>query len=68
MIPAFDETESYISDNRVYSVLLGDAVPTELHGTTNEDEFNHYSIMATIENNWDLGNLGLGDKDAKAFY
>lgn len=66
--PAFDETESYFSNNRVFSILLGDAVPVALHGTTNDTSYNHYSIMATVENNWDLGNLGLGDKSAKAFF
>ncbi|TVY85417.1 putative acid phosphatase [Lachnellula suecica] len=64
----FDETETYLSDNRVFSVLIGDAVPTSLHGTTNDTAFNHYSIMATVENNWDLGNLGEGDEDASVFF
>lgn len=52
----------------MFSVLLGDAVPEELHGTTNDTSYNHYSIMATVENNWDLGNLGLNDKSATAFF
>jgi len=65
---AFDETESYTSDNKVFSVLLGDAVPSSLHGTTKADKYNHYSAMATVENNWDLGNLGLADKTAAAFF
>ncbi|KAH8684324.1 phosphoesterase family-domain-containing protein [Tricladium varicosporioides] len=64
----FDETENYFSNNRVWSVLLGDAIPTSLHGTTNSTKFNHYSIMATVEKNWGLGNLGEGDKDANAYF
>ncbi|KAH8586538.1 phosphoesterase family-domain-containing protein [Bisporella sp. PMI_857] len=64
----FDETENYFSDNRVFSILLGDAVPPELHGTTNDEEFNHYSIMSTVEANWGLGNLGEHDEDAAVFY
>ncbi|KAE8453302.1 hypothetical protein EG329_011369 [Mollisiaceae sp. DMI_Dod_QoI] len=60
----FDETECYICRNRVFSVLLGDAVPLSLQGTTNATAFNHYSIMSTVEENWNLGNLGL--KDAAA--
>ncbi|CZT04846.1 related to phosphate-repressible acid phosphatase precursor [Rhynchosporium graminicola] len=65
---AFDETESYSSDNKVFSLLLGDVVPASAHGTTSSSSYNHYSQMATVEQNWDLENLGLGDKDAAAFY
>ncbi|TVY47873.1 Phosphate-repressible acid phosphatase [Lachnellula occidentalis] len=64
----FDETANYFSDNTVFSVLVGDAVPESLHGTTNDTAYNHYSIMSTVENNWDLGNLGEGDADANAFF
>jgi len=64
----FDETESYTSDNKVFSVLLGDAVSSSLHGTTKSTKYNHYSSLATVENNWDLGNLGLEDETATAFF
>jgi len=64
----FDETANYFIPNRVFSVLLGDAIPESAHGTTIDGKFNHYSIMATVQKNWDLGNLGLHDKDAAAFY
>lgn len=64
----FDETESYFSSNDVFSVLLGDAVPASLHGTSNSTYFNHYSIMSTVEDNWSLGNLGEGDKSAAHFF
>ena len=67
-IPAFDETASYTSNNQVFSVLLGDAVPASAQGTTDDTAYNHYSQMATVENNWDLGDLGLGDASAAAFY
>lgn len=65
---AFDETESYTSNNNVYSILLGDAIPSELIGSTNDTAFNHYSQMATVEKNWGLGNLGLGDSTATPFF
>ena len=65
---AFDETESYTSNNDVFTVLLGDAVPASKQGTTDNTAYTHYSIMATVENNWDLGNLGLGDQGATPFY
>jgi hypothetical protein len=64
---AFDETESYTSNNQVFSVLLGDAVPTSIQGTTDDTSYNHYSQMSTVENNWSLGNLGLGDASTTSF-
>ena len=66
--PAFDETDNYFIPNKVFSVLLGDAVPPEAHGSTNDTEFSHYSILATVEENWSLGSLGLNDQKASAFY
>lgn len=65
---AFDETESYTSDNDVFSVLLGDAVPSSSHGTTDGTEYTHYSMLSTVENNWDLDNLGQGDVGAATFF
>lgn len=64
---AFDETASYTSNNQVFSVLLGDAVPTAMQGTTDDTSYNHYSQMSTVEDNWSLGNLGLGDASAASF-
>ena len=65
---AFDETENYFSNNRVFSVLLGDAVPQAKRGSKDGTEYNHYSIMATVEKNWELGDLGKHDAKAVPFY
>jgi hypothetical protein len=65
---AFDETERYFIPNRVFSVLLGDAVPSSAWGTTDDTPYDHYSMAATVEDNWDLGNLGLNDVRATTFY
>ena len=65
---AFDETESYTSTNDVFAVLLGDAVPTSSQGTTDGTAYTHYSMLSTVENNWDLGNLGQGDVGAATFF
>ena len=43
-------------------------MPKNRHNTTDGRSYNHYSIMATVENNWDLGNLGLNDEKANAFF
>jgi len=37
----FDENESYSTQNRVLSVLLGDSVPADLVGTTDSHFCNH---------------------------
>lgn len=65
---AFDETESYTSNNQVFSFLLGDAVPASSEGTSDSNSYDHYSQMATVENNWSLGNLGLNDASATPFF
>jgi hypothetical protein len=49
---------NYLNDNRVFTILLDDALPEELNGLTNAMEFNHYSILATVGRNWGLGNSG----------
>ncbi|KAL9054526.1 MAG: hypothetical protein Q9162_004082 [Coniocarpon cinnabarinum] len=54
----FDETETYTEQNRVFSLLLGDAVPTELHGTNDDTFYTHYSELSTVEANWNLDTLG----------
>ncbi|TVY50119.1 Acid phosphatase [Lachnellula occidentalis] len=64
----FDETEVQSGVNRVFSVLLGDAIPASAQGTTDGTAYNHYSQMATVEKNWGLGDLGLGDASAAAFF
>ncbi|EIM90179.1 uncharacterized protein STEHIDRAFT_145314 [Stereum hirsutum FP-91666 SS1] len=57
----FDENETYGVENRVYSLLLGGAVPSSLKGTTDSTFYSHYSSLSTVEANWDLPALGRGD-------
>ncbi|KAN0110208.1 acid phosphatase [Hyaloscypha variabilis] len=63
----FDENETYSIQNRVFSVLLGDAIPAELEGTTDDNYYNHYSEISTVEANWDLYTLGRWDVGANVF-
>ena len=65
---AFDETERYYIPNIVFSVLLGDAVPDSKWDTKDDTKYDHYSMLATVESNWDLGDLGLNDGGARKFY
>lgn len=64
----FDETENYFIPNKVFSILLGDAIPASAKGTTDNTAYTHYSQLATVERNWGLGNLGLNDVGATPFF
>jgi len=63
----FDENHTYTIGNRVFSMLLGGAVPRNLVGTTDSQYYNHYSDIATVEANWDLHTLGRWDVGANVF-
>lgn len=63
----FDESETYPKSNRVFSILLGDAVPDSLVGTTDSHWYNHYSEISTVEANWNLHTLGRFDVGANVF-
>ncbi|KAI1847526.1 hypothetical protein JX265_000776 [Neoarthrinium moseri] len=67
IVLTFDECENYFAANRVFTVLLGGAVAGK-KGTTNSTKFNHYSLTKTVEDNWNLGNLGENDVGAAAFF
>jgi acid phosphatase len=63
----YDESETYSMPNRIVSILLGGAVPDSLRGTKDSTFYTHYSILSTLENNWDLPNLGRYDVGANVF-
>ncbi|KAF7715447.1 Uncharacterized protein PECH_007131 [Penicillium ucsense] len=63
----FDETASYKQSNRVYSILLGGAVPKHLKGTQDDTFYTHYSVIASLSANWGLPSLGRWDCGANLF-
>ncbi|KAI9824610.1 MAG: hypothetical protein M1832_001700 [Thelocarpon impressellum] len=63
----YDESETYSKPNKIASLLLGGAVPDELKGKQDDTFYTHYSILSTLENNWDLPNLGRYDVGANVF-
>ncbi|KAI1469502.1 phosphoesterase-domain-containing protein [Daldinia caldariorum] len=67
VIVTFDENETYSIQNRILAILIGDAVPADLVGTTDDSYYNHYSEIATAEANWDLHTLGRFDVGANVF-
>lgn len=60
VLVTFDENNS-IGENRVYSILLGGAIPEHLKGTTDDTFYTHYSVIASLSANWGLPSLGRWD-------
>ncbi|KAJ5925747.1 phosphoesterase-domain-containing protein [Penicillium verhagenii] len=67
MLLTFDESEVYDVPNRVFSILLGGAVPKDLVGTKDDTLYTHYSSLASVEANWGLPSLGRWDCGANLF-
>ncbi|KAI9931838.1 hypothetical protein ASPWEDRAFT_104194 [Aspergillus wentii DTO 134E9] len=57
----FDEDETYPKGNKIFSILLGGAIPNHLKGTKDDTFYTHYSIIATMSANWGLPSLGRWD-------
>ncbi|KAF8190982.1 phosphoesterase family-domain-containing protein, partial [Mycena galopus ATCC 62051] len=61
ILVTFDENESSTIQNRVWTLAMGTAVPVKLRGTTDDTLYTHYSLLSTVQSNWDLKSLGRGD-------
>ncbi|OQE46867.1 hypothetical protein PENCOP_c001G00421 [Penicillium coprophilum] len=61
VLVTFDEAGNYSYPNRVFSFLLGGAIPKHLKGTTDDTFYTHYSIIASLSANWGLPSLGRWD-------
>ncbi|HVS89447.1 MAG TPA: alkaline phosphatase family protein [Candidatus Acidoferrum sp.] len=60
VIVTFDESEGDEKNERIYTVFLGDMVKNQ----TVDKEYNHYSVLKTIEDNFGLPPLNSGDANA----
>lgn len=67
IIITFDENETYTIGNKIFTIVLGGAVPASLHGTTDNTFYNHYSNIASVSSNWGLPSLGRWDCSANIF-
>ncbi|CAG8957811.1 hypothetical protein HYFRA_00000150, partial [Hymenoscyphus fraxineus] len=67
LLVTYDESETYSQPNKIASILLGGAIPKNKRGTTDETFYTHYSILSTLQNNWELPNLGRYDVGANVF-
>ncbi|CCF51573.1 hypothetical protein NDA11_001490 [Ustilago hordei] len=57
----FDENDSYSAANRIFTIALGGAVPENLKNTTDHTYQTHYSVLSSVQANWNLKSLGRGD-------
>ena len=62
VVVTFDESEGNTKDDRIYTVFLGDMVKAQEIKT----EYNHYSVLRTIEDNFHLDPLHKDSGDGKA--
>ncbi|RMJ23399.1 acid phosphatase [Aspergillus sp. HF37] len=63
----FDESDTYEIENRVFSFLLGGAVPELMRGNTDDTFYTIYSVIASLSANWGLPSLGRWDCGANLF-
>lgn len=63
----YDESETYAKPNHIATLLLGSAVPAALRGTHDDTFYTHYSLLSTMELNWQLCHLGRYDVGANVF-
>ncbi|KAK0641012.1 phosphoesterase family-domain-containing protein [Cercophora newfieldiana] len=61
VVVTFDECGGDKNANRVFTVLLGGAIPRSLWGTKDDTFYSHYSTISTVSANWDLPSLGRWD-------
>ncbi|WP_431688755.1 alkaline phosphatase family protein [Hahella sp. NBU794] len=61
----YDKGKKYTYDgpNQIYTVLLGDMIKPGKQA----EGYNHYSLLKTIEKNFNLGDLQKNDRDANWF-
>ncbi|ARV05277.1 hypothetical protein BTO04_00580 [Polaribacter sp. SA4-10] len=72
IVVTFDEADydaigydtSYDGPNQVYTVLLGDMIEP---GTIISTPYNHYNLIKTVEENYQLGSLNKNDHGANWF-
>lgn len=64
MVMTFDESETDGAHNHIYAALIGDALQPISQGHEDTTRYDHYSLIRTVEENWDLGSLGKNDTGA----
>ena len=62
IVVTFDESGRRSAPNRIYTALWGDMICPH---TVSRRAYNHYNVLSTIEQNFDLEPLADGDRDAR---
>jgi len=62
-VVTWDE-DDFTEENRIDTFIWGSMVTK---GGSDNTHYTHYSLLRTVEDNWDLGNLGRNDATATAF-
>jgi len=66
IVVTWDE-DDYTEANKILTFFLDPQGSIFKAGSTDNTKYDHYSLLATIEANWGLGNLGRGDAGATIF-
>ncbi|KAL1725612.1 phosphoesterase family-domain-containing protein [Schizophyllum commune] len=61
IVLSFDENETWDVQNHIYTLVLGNGLPDDVVGTTDDTFYTHFSLLSTVEANWGLKNLGRND-------
>jgi hypothetical protein len=65
IVLTFDEAYPYDDDYNVYTLLIGDMLEA---GTTRTEPYDHYSLLRSVEENFQLGSLARGDASACPYW
>jgi hypothetical protein len=65
IVVTFDEAYPYWDPYEIYTLLIGDMLPC---GTTRTEPYNHYSMMRSIEVNFEIGSLRRNDAAATPYW
>jgi hypothetical protein len=60
LIATFDES-GFFGGNHIYGALFGEGIKA---GSSNDDRYDHYSLLRTIEDAFEVGTLGQEDAQA----
>lgn len=64
IVVTFDE-DWYDENNHIYTLFIGDMIAP---GTRDNMQANTFSLVRTVEDNWDMGNLGNNDVNATVLF
>ncbi len=66
IVITFDE-DDYSENNHIYTALISDVMKPTSVGQKDTNPYNHYSLLKTVEENWQLGSLHRNDEQAIPF-